>query len=47
MRLKADTGVTIGTGSGTKLEVGAGVEESAVNGLNMWSGRLQLSVPVK
>jgi len=47
MRLKADTGVTIGTGSGTKLEVGAGVEESAVNGPNVWSGRLQLSVPVK
>jgi hypothetical protein len=47
MRLKADTGLTIGTNNGTKLELGAGVEESAVNGPNVWSGRLQLSVPVK
>ena len=47
MRLKADTGVTIGSSNGTKLELGAGVEESAVNGPNVWSGRLQLSVPVK
>jgi hypothetical protein len=47
MRLKADTGVMIGAGNGTKLELGAGVEESAVNGPNVWSGRLQLNVPVK
>ena len=48
MRLKADTGVTIGgSSSGTKLELGAAMEEAPANGPTVWSGRLQLSVPVK
>jgi hypothetical protein len=47
MRLKADTGVTIGNADGAKLEIGAGVEEAAAGSNPVWSGRFQLSVPLK
>jgi hypothetical protein len=48
MRLKAEAGVTIGnTTAGTKLEVGGGVEGGGAAAPDVWSGRLQLSVPLK
>jgi hypothetical protein len=47
MRLKAGAGVTIGNIDGTKLEVGGGVEGGGQAAPDVWSGRLQLSVPLK
>jgi hypothetical protein len=47
LRLKAGAGVTFGSADGTKLEVGAGVEEGAPAAPDVWTGRLQLSVPLK
>jgi hypothetical protein len=47
MRLKAEAGVTIGTSGGTKLQAGGGVEEGEPGAANVWTGRLQLSVPMK
>jgi hypothetical protein len=47
MRLKAETGVTIGGANGTKVQVGGSVEEGGPNAANVWSGRLQLNVPLK
>jgi hypothetical protein len=47
MRLKAGAGVTIGKTGGGKLEVGGGVEGGGPAAPDVWSGRLQLSVPLK
>jgi hypothetical protein len=47
MRLKAEAGVTIGATDGTKLQAGGTVEEGEPGAANVWSGRLQLSVPMK
>ena len=47
MRLKAEAGVTIGATDGTKLQAGGAVEEGEPGAANVWSGRLQLSVPMK
>jgi hypothetical protein len=47
MRLKAETGVTIGSSDGTKVQVGGSVEEGATPATNVWSGRLQVNVPLK
>jgi len=47
MRLKAEAGVTIGEVDGARVQAGAAVEEGAPGAENIWSGRLQLSVPIK
>ena len=47
MRLKAEAGVTIGATDGTKLQAGGGVEEGEAGTADIWSGRLQLSVPMQ
>lgn len=47
MRLKAEAGVTIGATDGTKLQAGGAVEEGEPGAASVWSGRLQLSVPMK
>jgi hypothetical protein len=47
LRLKAGAGVTVGGIDGTKLEVGGGVEGGGPAAPDVWSGRLQLSVPLK
>ena len=47
MRLKAETGVTIGSIDGTKVQVGGSIEEGAPSAANVWSGRLQVNVPLK
>jgi len=46
-RLKAGAGVTICNTDGTKLEVGGGVEQGGAAAPDVWTGRLQLSVPLK
>jgi len=45
--LKAESGLTIGTEQGTKVQIGGSVEESRPNATHVWSGRLQFSVPLK
>ena len=47
MRLKAEAGVTIGATGGTKLQAAGGVEEGEPGTANVWSGRLQLNVPMQ
>ena len=47
MRIKAEAGVTIGTVTGTKLQATGGVEEGGAGAEDIWSGRFQLSVPLK
>lgn len=47
MRLKAETGITIGSIDGTKVQVGGSVEEGAPSATSVWSGRLQVNVPLK
>lgn len=47
LRLKAEAGVTIGAIDGTKLQAAGGVEEGEPGTENVWSGRLQLSVPLR
>lgn len=46
-RGKAEAGVTIGTTDGTKMQAAGGVEEGEAGAANVWSGRLQLTVPIK
>jgi hypothetical protein len=47
LRLKGEASVTIGSTQGAKVEIGGAVEEGAVREPDVWSGRLQLSVPLK
>jgi len=47
MRLKAEAGVTIGTSSGTTLQATGALQEGAGDATDVWSGRLQLKVPLK
>jgi hypothetical protein len=47
MRLKAEAGVTIGATDGTKLQAAGGVEEGEAGTADIWSGRLQFSVPMQ
>ena len=39
--LKAESGLTIGTDQGTKVQIGGSVEEAGSNASHAWSGRLQ------
>lgn len=47
LRLRGEASVTIGSTQGAKVEIGGAVEEGAVREPDVWSGRLQLSVPLK
>jgi hypothetical protein len=47
MRLKAEAGVTLGIADGTKVQVGGAIEEGTATTPDAWSGRLQMSVPLK
>jgi hypothetical protein len=47
LRLKAEAGVTIGGTGGTKVQAAGAVEEGAAGAADVWSGRLQLSVPMQ
>jgi hypothetical protein len=47
IRLKAEAGLTIGMDDGAKLQAGGAVEEGALGAPDVWSGRLQLSVPMR
>jgi hypothetical protein len=47
MRLKAEAGVTLGIADGTKVQLGGAIEEGTATTPDAWSGRLQMSVPLK
>ena len=47
LRLRGEASVTIGSTQGAKVEVGGAVEEGTQQAPDVWSGRLQLSVPLK
>lgn len=47
LRLRAEAGVTIGAIDGTKLQAAGGVQEGETGTESVWSGRLQLSVPLR
>lgn len=47
VRLKAEAGVTFGMGTGTTLQATGAVQEGNSDGADVWSGRLQLKVPLK
>jgi hypothetical protein len=47
LRLRGEASVTIGSTQGAKVEIGGAVEEGAPQAPDVWSGRLQLSVPLK
>ena len=47
LRLRGEASVTIGSTHGAKVEVGGAVEEGTQQAPDVWSGRLQLSVPLK
>jgi hypothetical protein len=47
LRLRGEASVTIGSTQGAKVEVGGAVEEGTQQSPDVWSGRLQLSVPLK
>jgi hypothetical protein len=47
MRLKAEAGLTFGMGDGTKLQMGGAIEEGDRTVPDAWSGRVQMSVPLK
>jgi hypothetical protein len=46
-RHMAETGITVGTADGTKLQVGGSIEEGATRADNVWSGKMQLNIPLK
>jgi hypothetical protein len=46
-RHMAETGITVGTVDGTKLQVGGSIEEGATPADNVWSGKMQLNIPLK
>src|SRR5690606_37748958 len=47
LRLKAEAGLTVGTSTGTTLQASGTVQEGTGEGADVWSGRLQLKVPLK
>jgi hypothetical protein len=47
MRLKAEAGVTIGVRDGAKLQASGALEAGDRETPDAWTGRLQLSVPLK
>ncbi|MET0568530.1 MAG: hypothetical protein ABWZ74_05580 [Hyphomicrobiaceae bacterium] len=46
-RHMAETGITVGTADGTKLQVGGSIEEGATRADNVWGGKMQLNIPLK
>jgi hypothetical protein len=43
----AETGITFGTGDGTQLQVGGTVQEGEARAESVWTGKVQLNIPLK
>jgi len=46
-RAMAETAITFGTGEGTQLQLGGGVQEGETRADSVWTGKVQLSIPLK
>jgi hypothetical protein len=46
-RHMAETGITFGATDGAKLQVGGSVQESETGSDSVWSGKMQLNIPLK
>jgi hypothetical protein len=46
-RHMAETGITFGTAGGTQLQVGGGIEEGETRSETVWTGKVQLNIPLK
>src|SRR5262249_30751144 len=46
-RHMAETGITFGAVGGTQLQVGGGVEEGETRSETVWTGKVQLNIPLK
>lgn len=46
-RYMAETGITFGAADGAKLQVGGGVQEGATRSDDVWTGRMQLNIPLE
>lgn len=46
-RHMAETGITFGAADGTMLQVGGGVQEGETRSDSVWSGKMQLNIPLK
>lgn len=46
-RHMAETGITFGAADGTQLQLGGGVQEGETRSDAVWSGRMQLNIPLK
>jgi hypothetical protein len=46
-RHMAETGITFGAADGTKLQLGGGVQEGETRPDAVWTGRMQLNIPLK
>ena len=43
----AETGITFGGADGSKLQVGGGVQQGETRSESVWSGKIQLNIPLK
>jgi hypothetical protein len=46
-RAMAETGITFGTADGTQLQLGGTVQEGETRADSVWTGKVQLSIPLK
>jgi hypothetical protein len=46
-RHMAETGITVGATNGTKLQVGGAVQEGETRSENVWTGKIELNIPLK
>jgi hypothetical protein len=46
-RPMAETGITFGAADGSKLQVGGGVQQGETRSESVWSGKIQLNIPLK
>jgi hypothetical protein len=46
-RAMAETAITFGTGDGTQLQLGGGVQEGESRSDSVWTGKVQLNIPLK
>jgi hypothetical protein len=45
--LLGETGITFGAADGMKLQVGGSIQEGETRSDNVWSGRMQLNIPLE
>jgi hypothetical protein len=46
-RRMAETGITLGAADGTRLQLGGGVQEGETSADVVWTGKMQLKIPLE